>query len=406
MNFLEQFPSRDNLLEAWQPDPAKPPLKVNNHIHSPYSFSAFKSIGEAVKLALAEDVKILGINDFYVADAYGEFIGECLKHRLFPLLNIELIGISREDQQAGIRINDPKNPGRIYVSGKGLAYPFELPPEQKQKLDRVVEESNRQVVTMIDLVNKWMEYQKTGISLSVKVLMEEHAKELLRERHVAKALRVKIEQIADNDDQFYKLLEHIYGGALSQKKRDDIAGIEEELRARLLKAGAPAFVPEDDKAFLNLEEIITIISDAGGIPTYPMLLDGAGGAFTEFESSKENLSNSLKSRGIHSVELIPLRNRIEVLKEYAEYFYENGFVVSFGTEANTTAMLPLTVSCKNAVPLDDKLMQISFKGAAYIAAHQYLYVKEGPGYQNEDRDEMEGLGQAVLNFYFESSKQN
>lgn len=402
MNFYEQFPARANLLKSWQPDSAEPPPKVNNHIHSPYSFSAFKSIGEAVKLALAEDVKILGINDFYVADAYGEFIDECLKHQRFPLLNIELIGISREDQQAGVRINDPNNPGRIYVSGKGLAYPFKLPPAQKQKLDRVVEESNRQVATMIDLVNKWMEFQQTGISLSVKELMEEHAKDLLRERHVAKALRVKIEQMADNDDQFYKLLEHVYGGALSQKKREDIAGIEEELRARLLKAGTPAFVPEDEKAFLNLNEIIAIISDAGGIPTYPMLLDGAGGAFTEFESNKEKLLNSLKNRGIHSVELIPLRNRIEVLKEYAEYFYENGFVVSFGTEANTTAMLPITVSCRNEVPLDEKLMQISYKGAAYIAAHQYLYVKEGPGYEDEDRDEMERLGQAVLNYYFKS----
>ena len=404
MNFLEQFPSRNILLESWQPDTSELPLKVNNHIHTPYSFSAFESIAEAVQLALSEDVKILGINDFYVADAYGEFIDECLKHRLFPLLNIELIGISREDQKKGVRINDPNNPGRIYVSGKGLAYPFKLSPDLKSKLDRVLEESNKQVITMIDLVNKWMEFQQTGISLSVKEVMEEHAKDLLRERHVAKALRVKIEQMADNEEQFYKLLEHVYGGALSQKKREDIAGLEEELRSRLLKAGAPAFVPEDEKAFLNQEEIIEIISDAGGIPTYPMLLDGARGAITEFESSKEKLLNSLKSRGIHSIELIPLRNRIEVLKEYAEYFYENGFVVSFGTEANTTAMLPLTVSCKNEVPLDDTLMQISYNGAAYIAAHQYLYVKEGPGYQKAGRDEMERLGKAVFNYYFESSE--
>jgi hypothetical protein len=404
MSFLKQFPSRDILLESWQPDTSKPPLKVNNHIHSPYSFSAFSSIAEAVQLAQSEDVKILGINDFYVAEGYGEFIDECLRHRVFPLLNIELIGISREDQQAGIRINDPNNPGRIYVSGKGLAYPFTLSPERKRNLDRVLEESNRQVATMIDLVNKWLEFQQTGISLSVREVMEEHAKDLLRERHVAKALRVKIEQMTDREDQFYKLLEQVYGGTLSQKKRGDIAGLEEELRARLLKAGAPAFVPEDERAFLNLEEIIEIISDAGGIPTYPMLLDGAGGAFTEFESSKQTLLNALKSRGIHSIELIPLRNRIEVLKEYAEYFYENGFVVSFGTEANTTAMLPLTVSCKNEVPLDERLMQISYQGAAYIAAHQYLYVKEGRSYQLADRDEMERLGRAVLNYYFKSSE--
>jgi hypothetical protein len=351
-------------------------------------------------MADSEDVKILGINDFYVTEGYGEFIEKCRKHHIFPLLNVELIGISREDQQSGIRVNDPGNPGRIYISGKGLAYPSILPVNQQEKLDRIVMESNSQVARMIDLVNRWLEFQQVHISLSMKEIMEEHAKDSLRERHVAKALRMKIEQKSHSDDEFYKLLSQAYGGITSEKQRDDVAGLEDELRARLLKSGAPAFVPEDDKAFLSLEEIVGIIEDAGGIPTYPMLLDGAGGAFTEFERNKEQLLESLKDRGFYSIELIPLRNRIEVVKEYAEYFYENGFTVSFGTEHNSPARLPLTVSCKYNEPLDDSLMQISFNGAAYLAAHQYLTVKEGPGYELVGRDKIEYLGRAVLNHYF------
>jgi hypothetical protein len=380
------------------------PLKVNNHIHTPYSFSAFSSIEDAVKLAAEEDVRILGINDFYVSDGYGEFIEECHKYRVFPILNIELIGISREDQQAGIRVNDPKNPGRTYISGKGLVFPSILPVDQQQKLGRVVEESNKQVVKMIDLVNRWLEFQQTGVSISVEEIMEEHAMQLLRERHVAKALRIKLEQAAPDDDSFYKLLEQVYGGKASEKNRSDKAGIEEELRARLLKSGAPAFVPEDEKAFMKLEEIIEIIKDAGGIPTYPMLLDGAGGGITEFENDPEKLLTELSARGFHSVELIPLRNRPEVLKEYAEYFYENGFVVSFGTEHNTTAMLPLSVRALGAEPLNERLKEISYNGAAYLAAHQYLTTKESPGYVQMNRDEMEELGRAVLNHYFETTE--
>jgi hypothetical protein len=400
MNFLEQFPHRTTLLESYPSDHPVVPLKVNNHIHSPYSFSAFRSIEEAVQMADSEDVKILGINDFYVTEGYGEFIEKCRKHHIFPLLNIELIGISREDQQSGIRVNDPGNPGRIYISGKGLAYPSILPVNQQEKLDRIVMESNKQVEKMIDLVNRWLEFQQVDISLSVKEIMEEFAMDLLRERHVAKALRMKIEHKSHSDDEFYKLLSQVYGGISSEKQRNDVAGLEDELRARLLKSGAPAFVPEDDKAFLSLEEIVGIIEDAGGIPTYPMLLDGAGGGITEFENDKGKLLEVLKERGIHSVELIPLRNRKEVLKEYAEYFYKNGFVVSLGTEHNTTARLPLTVSCKNMEPLDKKLMQISFNGTAYLAAHQYLCAKEGRGYERGDRDEMELLGRAVLNHYY------
>jgi hypothetical protein len=42
----------------------------------------------------------------------------------------------------------------------------------------------------------------------------------------------------------------------------DIAAIENEIRGNLLKAGGAAFVPEDPKAFLTLEEVKEIIIDA------------------------------------------------------------------------------------------------------------------------------------------------
>jgi len=175
MSFLNQFPDRKSL-EAEHATPLfRPPLKVNNHIHTPYSFSAFRSVEEAVDMAKKEDIGILGINDFYVTDGYGEFIAQCRSQGLFPLLNIELIGISSEDQEAGLRVNDPGNPGRTYISGKGMAFPSILPAEQKKKLEGVVLESNRQVEKMVDLLNRWLEYQRTGISLSVDEIFREYA---------------------------------------------------------------------------------------------------------------------------------------------------------------------------------------------------------------------------------------
>ena len=41
---------------------------VNAHIHTPYSFSAFGSVSEALDRAAAEGVRIVGINDFYSTD--------------------------------------------------------------------------------------------------------------------------------------------------------------------------------------------------------------------------------------------------------------------------------------------------------------------------------------------------
>ena len=400
MSFLEQFPHREALLNLFNEEKSVFPMKVNNHIHTPYSFSAFETVTQAVRLAVAENIRILGINDFYVTDGYKEFTDECIDHGMFPLLNIELIGISKEDQEAGIRVNDPSNPGRTYISGKGLQYPVELPEDQAGKLATIVKESNLQVAKMVELVNGWFQKQEVEISLSVDEIMDQLAVNLLRERHVAKMVRVKLNELASNDLDYYEILTKIYGGKSFNKRREDIAGTEDELRSKLLKSGAPAFVPEDDKAFLPLEEIVQIIRDAGGIPTYPLLLDGTGGEITEFENGKERLLEVLESRGIDSIEFIPLRNDIGILKEYAEFFYKEGFTVSFGTEHNTSKLGPLAVSCKGDVPLDDSLMKITFLGAAYVAAHQYLVVKEGTGYERSSREKMELLGRAIFQYYF------
>lgn len=400
MDFLKHFPDADRLLAKLLQESGTL-LKVNNHIHTPYSFSAFQSVEEAVRLAVSEDIRVLGINDFYTTDGYEEFVEQCLKQAVFPLLNVEMIGISKPHQQQGIRINDPNNPGRIYISGKGLAHPSVLPAAMKEKVAGVIRESNRQVSQMVQLVNQWMEKQGLALSISVEEIMNEQARGLLRERHVARMLRIKLNDVFREDRHYYQAIKTIYNGADPSSRREDVAGTEEELRARLLKAGAPAFVPEEERAFMPVEEITHIIREAGGIPTYPMLVDGAGGSITEFESDKEALLQSLREEGIRSVELIPLRNQFEQVKAYTEFFYHHGFVVSFGTEHNTSAMRPLTVSCKGGVALDPSLTEVAFRGAAAVAAHQYLVEKEGKGFPGRTRDEMERLGKAVIFHYLQ-----
>ena len=100
--------------------------KVNAHLHTPYSFSAFKNIDEALDMAVAEGVKVVGINDFYSTAGYPAWAEGCKARGLYPLFNIEFISLNEEDQKAGLRVNDPGNPGRTYLSGKGLSYPFKL----------------------------------------------------------------------------------------------------------------------------------------------------------------------------------------------------------------------------------------------------------------------------------------
>ena len=58
---------------------------LNGHIHTPYSFSAFKSIPQIFEMANSENIKAVGINDFIVTDGYQSFHDEAVKAGVFPL---------------------------------------------------------------------------------------------------------------------------------------------------------------------------------------------------------------------------------------------------------------------------------------------------------------------------------
>ncbi len=123
--------------------------EANAHIHTPYSFSAFSDLDSIFKMAVSEKVTVLGINDFYVTDGYDSFHKGCIENKIFPLFNIEFIGLLKEEQKNGIRINDPNNPGRIYFSGKGLDYPFHTGFMLRKQLKSVIRESQIQIKAMI-----------------------------------------------------------------------------------------------------------------------------------------------------------------------------------------------------------------------------------------------------------------
>ena len=116
-DFWSLFPGREELL-SWDEQNGKSEiLSVNAHLHTPYSFSAFKDIPQALDMGLAEDVPVMGINDFYSTDGYAEWAAEAAKRGIFPLFNIEYISLNKADQLAGLKVNDPGNPGRTYLSG-------------------------------------------------------------------------------------------------------------------------------------------------------------------------------------------------------------------------------------------------------------------------------------------------
>jgi len=355
--------------------------KVNAHLHTPYSFSAFKDVADALDRAVAEDVKVVGINDFYTTTGYEAWAEGCKERGLYPLFNIEFISLNEADQKAGLRVNDPGNPGRTYLSGKGLSYPVKLAEPFATQLAEVSAEANAQVEAMCGKVNEILVANNTGFTLDFEWIKNELTKGSIRERHLAKALRLKVYEACANNQIDIKILFHkLFSGKELKSPISDIAGVENEIRANLLKAGGGAFVPEDPKAFLPMQTVCDIIVAAGGIPTYPFLADDAKGGYTDFEGDLEKVATQLTERGFHSVEFITTRNGVELLEKYAIYLHEQGFVVTFGSEHNTPAMEPVELFARNSTPLTERLMQINYDGACVVAAHQHLVAQGLRGY--------------------------
>ena len=378
-------------------------LNVNAHIHTPYSFSSFSDLSQAFEMAVKEDIKVLGINDFYVTDGYEEFSKLARRHKIFPLFNFEAIALSKSMQNKGIRVNDPNNPGRAYICGKGFNYPTTLNGKSNETLKRIEAESQRQIVEMIYKLNGWLREINTDLVFSYDNVRHNYARRLVRERHIAQAVRVSVFEHYHDNEQRKEILQKIYDDKPVGVDINDVAALENEIRNNLLKAGKKAFVPEDEKAFLSIEQTLEIIISAGGIPCYPVLLDDAAGNFTEFEADMEHLRQSLINLRIYCIELIPQRNRLEIMEPFVRYFYENGFAVTLGTEHNAPGLFPLTPCCSGKVPLTDFLRQVNYEGACIIAANQHLHNKGEQGYINDKgnaqtnkRREMTELGDTVI----------
>lgn len=400
MNFLKEFPEIETLMGIGG-DTSIP--NVNGHIHTPYSFSSFDNIAQIFELAKDEEVEVLGINDFFVSDGYNEFYSFAAKNGVFPLFNVEFIGLIPELQRRNVTINDPNNPGRIYFSGKGLNYPYRVSEENTQFLKELITESQKQVAQMIEKVNSLLQSIYPDMSLTYDEVKAKYAKELVRERHIAKAIRILVDENypkKSGKTMFYTELFDVE----PKSNPEDIPAIENEIRGKLLKAGGSAFVPESPASFPAVDRIKKYILDAGGIPCYPVLLDDRkGNLITGFESDWQFMDEQLKAMNVHMIELIPSRNSVAKLREFIKYFTKKGYVISLGSEHNTPGVFPLEVKVDGEAILPDDLKKVSYDGACVIAAHQYLKANGKQGFVTEQGDRTERsvadmitLGNAVI----------
>lgn len=353
---------------------------VNTHVHFPPNFSAFATVADAVGAAAAEGAGAVGISNFFDQQVYSRFAEQAAAAGILPLYGLEFITLDESLAAAGVRVNDPANPGRMYLCGKGIA-PFIRKSDAASRIASGIRTGNDERATA--MVAKLAAHfaacgLDTGLTASGIAEAVAGAAQVpvewvsLQERHIAMAFQQALAGLPAAERAL--VLETAYGGA-SRVDIDDPAALQGELRSRLIKVGTPGFVAE---VTLGFADAYRYVLEMAGIPTYPTLADGVD-PLCPFENPPEELAAQLRERGIHAAELIPIRNTSACVDAYVKAFTDAGLIVMAGTEHNTPERIPIEVTCVDG-PVSDVARQAFWEATCVVAAHQHEVADGRPGY--------------------------
>ncbi len=366
---------------------------VNTHVHLPPNFSAFQTPEAAVAAASAEGVRVVGASNFHDQRVYRRFADAARSAGILPLFGLEMITVVPDLLDAGIKVNDPGNPGRMYLCGKGID-PFGAPTAEADRITGDARTANEgRAREMVRRLREHFAAAGLATSLDDAVIIEDVADRagvpvdwvVLQERHVAMAFQEALFlQVAP--ERRAALLARAYGRPAAARLEDPIA-VQGEIRSRLLKAGGPAFVEE---TALSFEDAYWLVLELGGIPAYPTLADGTT-PVCPFEEPADELAARLKARGLHLAELIPGRNDPAVVDEYVRAFRKAGIAVMAGTEHNTLDAIPFDPTCRGGRPLSSEARAAFREGTCVVAAHQERRQRGLGGFVDRDGSPASGF---------------
>ncbi len=358
----------------------------NTHVHLPPNFSAFDTVEDAVETAAAEGILVLGASNFHDHRIYRRFADAAEVTGIVPLFGLEVISVDDSLRDAGTRVNDPGNPGRMYLSGKGID-PFATPTAAGARLlARVRAADADRMRAMVPLLDACFTRAGLQTGLDAESIADEVAERagvprewvVLQERHVAMAFQDALFRIVAPEGR-RALLARAFEGPVDAPGDEPIA-IQGEIRSRLMKSGRPAFVPESPVSF---DDAYRLVLELDGIPCYTTLADGAS-PVCPWEEPPDALAQRVLGRGIHVAELIPNRNQPAVVDAYVAAFRDVGIVVMAGTEHNTRERIPLEPRCVDG-SLPSPVARAAFwEATCVVAAHQRLRASGRQGYVDRE----------------------
>jgi hypothetical protein len=353
---------------------------INLHIHTNESFSVFRSPSEAVAQAVREGVAVLGINDHYTTAGHDEFRRACALAGLEAGFAMEAVAMDRAAQAAGELLNDPDNPGRVYLCAKGVThYPSET-SEAGRTLVRMRDGVARRSREMAGRVAELFRERLGADGPAWPEVLALTPRGNVTERHVAKTALARVRELAaERAEDAAALLARLC--ATPPPAGADGAALQNFIRGKLLKSGGPCFVREAEDAFISFEELRRLFLAFGAVPTYPVL----GNPVTGGERDVGKLLDRLEGLGIHAIEVIPHRNTRERLAEILAAARARHWPVFNGTEHNTAEARPML----DPFALDPEFEPHFAASARVILEHQRRAALGRPGF-------VDGAGQPTV----------
>jgi hypothetical protein len=348
---------------------------TNCHIHTSESFSVFRSPSEAVWQGVREGIALLGINDHYTVAGHDEFRQACAIAGIEAAFSMEAVGMDRAAEAAGLLLNDPDNPGRVYLCGKGIT---RIPPAASaaaKNLATMCAALARRNREMTALVTRLFRERLDGDGPSWEDVLALTPRGNATERHLSRAALIRLRALAAQRGEDLAQVIQRACGATPPAAADD-AALQNFLRAKLLKAGMPCYVPETEDAFISSADLRAMFLAFGAIPTYPIL----GNPVTGGERDIDALLDRLESSGFYAVEVIPHRNTRERLSEIVAAARRRWWPVFNGTEHNTAESRPML----DPYALDPEFEPWFRQSAALLIAHQQRAGRGEAGFVDEN----------------------
>ncbi len=349
---------------------------INLHVHTNESFSAFSSPTESVLHAYEQNIQYFGINDHYTIAGHPEFRNACEVAGLSAVFSVEAIAMDDESLRKRRRYNDPANPGRIYIIGKGLTRDLDVHSRENAVLTdmrEAIRSRNKKIVSKLD---SYAAQKGFLLELTYDDVASLTPRGNTTERHVVQAFFEKVCNLSDDVDELSGIFTRLVDEQIRAEDVRDAAGMQNLLRAKLVRSGRPCFAEENRKAFTTIKNLVRIYRGYGAVPSYGLM----GNPVTEEEEDIEKLIEKMRTFGIFALDLFEFRTELPRARFIIEKASELGVPVFIGTEHNTKNSLPLT----GDIGKDPELYPYLKKSADFICGHQLLSTLCGYGYLTED----------------------